>query len=450
MMAYEWNPQAFKDNWNIPESGNGVADLLDEIKWELDWLLRMQLSDGSVLNKVAVTSYNSGSGPAMDTQPRYYTQATTWATGTFCGLAAHAARIFAGCEGTYPGYAAKLREAAEKAWQYLQAYPAMTPSSGNDGTTMAAAGASCDAATDKRLRIFSAAELFRTAGAAAYHDYFKANYKDSSASDNGQHPILRNSWDASLAWELNRALIVYAGAEGADPAILGEIKGSLKNTMDGNIAANYLSGEDAYRGFVWEGHYCWGSNQLRANWAKLALFAAALNVDPARNSLFEEIAEEYLHYFHGRNALSYIYLSNMGEKGANLTRGKSPLEIYHGWFQDNSPLYDGMNSLYGPAPGYMVGGPNKFFSVSWISPPYGEPPAKAFKDWNSAWNSAHNANENSWEITEPAIYYQGAYVLVLSRFVQAVSPPESRRSIAEAYKTRLEISQSAQASRQNR
>lgn len=451
LMAYEWNPRAFKDNWNIPESENGVADLLDEIKWELDWLLRMQLSDGSVLNKVAVTSYNNGSGPAMDTQPRYYTQATTWATGTFCGLAAHAARVFTVCEGTYPGYAARLREAAEKAWQYLQANPTMVPSSGKDmPSSMAAAGGDGDAAMDKRLRIFSAAELFRTTGAAAYHDYFKANYKDSSASDGGQHPILRNSWDASLAWDLNRALIVYAGADGADPAILGEIRGSLKNTMDGNIAARYLSGEDAYRGFVWEGHYCWGSNQLRANWAKLSLFAAALNVDPTRNALFDEIAEEYLHYFHGRNALSYIYLSNMGGKGANLTRGKSPMEIYHGWFQDNSPLYDGMRSLYGPAPGYVVGGPNKFFGVSWISPPFGEPPAKAFKDWNGAWNSAHNANENSWEITEPAIYYQGAYVLVLSRFVPAISPPESRRPVTETYETRLEISQSAHASRRSR
>jgi hypothetical protein len=326
----------------------------------------------------------------------------------------------------------------------------MTPASGNDGASLAAAGATCDTATDKRLRIYAAAELFKTTGTAAYHDYFKANYKDPSTSDNGHHPILRNSWDASLAWDLNRAFIVYAGAQGTEPGILAEIKSSLKNTMDSNIAARYLSGEDAYRGFVWEGHYCWGSNNLRANWAKLALFASALEVDPLRNSLFQEIAEEYLHYFHGRNALSYIYLSNMGEKGAKLTLGKSPLEIYHGWFQDKSPLYDGTNSLYGPAPGYVVGGPNKFFGVSWIAPPYGEPAAKAFKDWNGAWNSSHNANENSWEITEPAIYYQGAYLLVLSRFVPSNPLPESRRPIADTFEARLTHGLSAHSSRGNR
>jgi len=284
---------------------------------------------------------------------------------------------------------------------------------------MAAADGSADAAKDKRLRICSAAELYKTTGNSLYHDYFKANCRDSGTSDNGFHPLLRNQWDASLAWELNRAFIVYATTQGADASIVESITKSLKNAMDWTIAARYVSGADAYRGFVWEGHYCWGSNQLRANWAKLALFAAALEVNPSQSALYKEIAEEYLHYFHGRNALSTIYLSNMGQRGARLTQGKSPMEIYHGWFQNQSLLYDGVRSLYGPAPGYLVGGPNKFFGLSWISPPYGEPPAKAFKDWNTAWNPARNANENSWEITEPAIYYQGAYVLVLAHFVPA-------------------------------
>jgi endoglucanase len=419
MMAFESNPAAFGDDWNVPESGNGVPDILDEIKWELDWLLRMQLPDGSVLNRVAVTSYNSGTGPTQDTQSRYYTQSTTWATATLCGLAAHAARVFGAYEDVYPGYGGRLLAASQNAWQYLQAHPSMTPSMGQDMPSLAAAAAGSDAAADKRLRIYSAAELYKTTGGAAYHNYFKANYRDSAAADNGYHPLLRNAWDASLAWDLNRAFIVYATTSGADPSIVAAIKTSLKNAMDWTIASRYVSGDDAYRGFMWEGHYCWGSNQLRANWAKLALFAAALEVNPSQDALYREIAEEYLHYFHGRNALSYVYLSNMGDKGAGLTKGKSPMEIYHGWFQDGSPLYDGVGSLYGPGPGYLVGGPNKYFGLSWISPPYGEPPAKAFKDWNTAWNAARNANENSWEITEPAIYYQGAYVLVLAHFVPA-------------------------------
>src|SRR5262249_3815172 len=49
LRAYEDTPTAFRDDYNIPESGNGVSDVLDEVKWELDWLTRMQSADGSVL-----------------------------------------------------------------------------------------------------------------------------------------------------------------------------------------------------------------------------------------------------------------------------------------------------------------------------------------------------------------------------------------------------------------
>ena len=44
---------------------------------------------------------------------------------------------------------------------------------------------------------------------------------------------------------------------------------------------------------------------------------------------------------------------------------------------------------------------------------------KAFRDWNTGWNAERKANESSWEVTEPAIYYQAAYTLLLSQFVPA-------------------------------
>jgi hypothetical protein len=108
----------------------------------------------------------------------------------------------------------------------------------------------------------------------------------------------------------------------------------------------------------------------------------------------------------------------MGAKGANLGGDKSVMQVYHSWFGDGSPLYDGPNSTYGPIPGYLVGGPNQYFSVATISPPAGQPAMKAFKDWNTGWP------ENSWEITEPAIYYQAAYSLLLSQFATDAYPPQ--------------------------
>ena len=76
LTAYEDNPGVFTDDFNIPESGNGRPDILDEIKWELDWLLKMQLSDGSVLYQTHVAGFSSDSPPSADSNLRYYQNPT--------------------------------------------------------------------------------------------------------------------------------------------------------------------------------------------------------------------------------------------------------------------------------------------------------------------------------------------------------------------------------------
>jgi MYXO-CTERM domain-containing protein len=93
-------------------------------------------------------------------------------------------------------------------------------------------------------------------------------------------------------------------------------------------------------------------------------------------------------------------------------------EIYHAWFDDASAWDNAKTSAKGPAPGYLVGGPNKSYSGP-TSPPKGQPAQKCYKDWNTGWP------ENSWEVSEPAIYYQAAYLKLLSKFVgpPKVTPP---------------------------
>ena len=100
-------------------------------------------------------------------------------------------------------------------------------------------------------------------------------------------------------------------------------------------------------------------------------------------------------------------------------RARASCRPFHTWFAEKSP-WSGPNSL-GPVPGLLVGGPNSAIgdagAPAWLSPPANQPPSKAFKDWSTAWNPARQANENSWAFTEPAIYYQARYVLLLSQFV---------------------------------
>lgn len=408
LVAYELRPAVFPDNTNIPESGNGVPDILDELKWEFDWMLKMQQSNGGVNNRVAVTSYENGTdNPATDTQARYYTNVTTWATATFAALTAHAARTY---QSVNPAYATTLRTAAEKAWTYLEANASMSPASGTDGASLAAADAGANAAADRRLRVYAAAELFRTTGTAKYKTYFESYYKNINAtSENGFHPFSNGNLDASLGWDLNRAYFVYCQTPAATPAVVTELKSRFQNAMDWNIEPAHNGKTDPYLGFMWSGHYSWGSNQAKMKWAQLAILSAELGINPAKTTLYKEIAEEYLHYLHGRNPLAWVYLSNMGAKGANLGGDNSVMEIYHSWYRDGSTKYDGANSQFGPAPGFVVGGPNQFYSGT-ATPPKSEPPMKAYRDWNTVYPDA------SWEVTEPAIYYQAAYTFVVAYF----------------------------------
>jgi len=408
-MAANLNPGAFTDSTNIPESGNGVPDLIDECKWELDWTLKMQDPDGSVRNRNGNRSYSMPDGPwSVDTQARFYTGKTTWATAIAAATWAHAMRTLAPHGDKYPGYIKQLRAAALAAWGYLEANPLMKPTNGTDGDQLAAAGAGSDQNGDRRDRVYAAAELFRTTGDAKFGDYVKKWAQDTGAtSDNGIHPFLQNWIDPVSYNSLTQALYIYAKTPKADAALVTKIKDCFRSSAE-MIRTNQGGSEDPYLAFMWGGHYYWGSNQVKGQWARILMMAADLNVNPGQTAAYRRQVADYYHFIHGRNPLGWCYLSNMNGVGAS----RSVMFPYHKWF--GSSHANGSGQRPPPAPGFVVGGPNQYFSVNWIAPPYGEPAMKAFKDWDTGWNAVRGANENSWEITEPAIYYQSAYVLILS------------------------------------
>ena len=80
--TYRMHPTYFTDDYNIPESGNGIPDVLDEVKYELDWLTRMQDGTGTngLLLKLGADNYNGASPPSADHNPRYYVPECTSAT----------------------------------------------------------------------------------------------------------------------------------------------------------------------------------------------------------------------------------------------------------------------------------------------------------------------------------------------------------------------------------
>ena len=130
--AYEWWPAVFADQSNIPESGNGVPDVLDEVKWEVDWMLKMQRADGALYSGAFVISSDRGSNggtgdPSLEDRAYYYANISTTATASGATAFAIASRLLAPYEEAYPGYAAQLRQAAVRAWSFLAAKPEPHP-----------------------------------------------------------------------------------------------------------------------------------------------------------------------------------------------------------------------------------------------------------------------------------------------------------------------------------
>jgi hypothetical protein len=344
--------------------------------------------------------------PGTFSERRYYTQPSTWATSSFIVGCAKAAASFRKFESVYPGYADALLDASRKAWAYLAATPNKTPADGFDnGGERLSCGAQADENdSDPMLRIWAAAELYRATGEADFKSYFDSRY--SSIKPTIWDPVGGQMRDSGY----QAAHVAYALTPGADAAKVTDLKNALKNAT--NEWANMANGHP-YKSHIWG--YWWGSNHSKATIGTAFLFALRLGANPSDEARIERTAADYLHYIHGRNALSYVYLSNMGAKGAKLGASKYPMELFHYWFGDGSTLYDNAESKFGPPPGYLAGGPNSYYWMQEYRPPYGEPVGKAFLDGNGT--ERGNKLGNSWEITEPAIYYQAAYVHLLAYFV---------------------------------
>jgi len=112
---------AAMDNLGIPESGDGKSDVLEEAKWEADFVVKMQDADGLFFYLVYPKdrAYESNVLPSMG-DPQI-----VWPKNTFASAAAVAALAEIGSSPTFkaqfPTEAAQYLAAAETGWTALQA-----------------------------------------------------------------------------------------------------------------------------------------------------------------------------------------------------------------------------------------------------------------------------------------------------------------------------------------
>lgn len=399
LAAYREAPGVWTDDFEIPESGNGIPDILDETQWELDWLKRMQQDDGGVLIKVGTIDFNKVSPPGQDQRPRYYAPVCSSSTISTAGVFAHAATVFS----HIPALAHEVRDyvqRARKAWRWYHANPkrddcdTQEVKSGDDDRPLRAQAGEA---------VVAAVYLYASTGEAQFRDYVAKHYRIT-------RPFRDVGWTRYLPHH-GEALLYFTTLAGAPADLRDKILGHKRHDANQQRARQIYEGgltSDLYRAYVLDVTYHWGSNRVRANYANSNLDLVTFGLAGSKSQAYRARALGLLHYFHGVNPQGMVYLSNMRDYGAEV----SASEIYHTWFAVGTEWWSSKKSLYGPAPGYLVGGPNARYQGT-LAPPAGQPLQKSYRDWVGDWR------QKSWEITEPHIISQVAYLKLLSKFVPA-------------------------------
>ncbi len=409
LLAYERNAEIWTDDFDLPESGNGIPDILDEVKWELDWILKMQESDGSVLHKVSVTNFDGiTSPPSAEASVRRYAKSTASATISACGMYAHAALVYRSLnDATLNLYAQELEASALTAWNWIKNNATKIPSV-YDNIGFQNVAAELDSDAQYGLILSAASYLYALTGDDEYKDYFDDNYNASY--------IHFFNWPAVSQWDadptIQDALLYYTQGTNATASIVTNIKEQYNQNMNssfGEISPSYFYEQqtDAYRAYL-SLHY-WGSNNYKCTIGNMLQNMIAYDIDSNAKSDSYDASVGFVNYIHGVNPNNIVYLSNMANYGAE----NSVPEFYHGWFADGTDWDNVNDDKYGPAPGFLVGGPNETYEspgAGTIEPPENQPVQKSFMSWNTI-------NDASWEVTENQIMYQASYIRLLSKFV---------------------------------
>ena len=401
LTSYTENPSIFTDDWNIPESGDGIPDILNEIKWELDWMRKMINDDGSVHIKMGSVSYsdNFDAPPSANVDARYYGSTCSSASLAVASCFAHAALVFKGIEGL-EGYAAQLTLNAISCFDYYETYINNDSYETDcDDGLVKSGDADWNIEVQKDNTVIACSYLFKLTNENKYSEIF--------TTLGIQTEILSEDFIPLHASVMLEALLHYTTTTGANLNMVDEICSSIK-IAQGNDWGNYFhfEGENLYRAGAADWAYYWGSNRAVANVGNLCNTIIKYNILPDENEELRKKATELVHYFHGVNPQGITYLSNMYQYGGD----RCANQIYHTWFNDGTDWDDAITSAYGPAPGFLAGGPNQAYSGN-LSPPANQPIQKAYLDYNSGFPNV------SWEITEPAIYYQAAYLRLLANYV---------------------------------
>jgi endoglucanase len=305
----------------IPEEGGSVPDLLDETRFQMEWLLKMQFDDGQVSHKLTATDFTTEIMPSVHGDRRYFTTPSTAATADLVAVLAQAARIYDEYDSDF---AQQMLDAATLSLDYLSTHEehVSAPLAKSQGGVFATGTYGDGDSRDERL--WAQVEYWETTGDSKLLEEIEESIGAYLPQPNWDWPNM-----------VNLALYTYALSErdGRDAGILETVRESILANADELVAA---AAADAYGRALDE--YYWGSNGLVAR-ATMNL-AVANKLEPKPE--YVDTMTQQVDHLLGRNPFARSYVTGVG------------------YFPPQAPhhrpsIADGVTP---PWPGHLVGGPN--------------------------------------------------------------------------------------------
>ena len=362
LLLLEQFPDAISDGaLNIPESGNGVSDLWDELKYELDWIRSMQDDDGGVYFKLTALGFGGFIMPEAYDLDRYIIGKTTTSTLDFSAVLAQASRLYKEID---PEWSATALEAAVKAWNWAGKNNNITFKNSEDVSTGQYGDAEFSddffwAASE--LYLATKEEVYKNA-MAQYNQDYQHQLADSwmhFVRNVGFHSLLENkdALDAELAASLSKGHI--------------------------NLADEILQKINDHPYHIALDSFVWGSNSDILNQAYILCVAHRISGDEK----YLHGAEQITDYIFGKNATGYSFMTGFGTKKV--------------MFPHHRP--SGADGIEDPVPGFILGGPNNDKQDAHEVEYKSEFAAKAFEDVEPSFAS----NEVCINWNAPAVYVLG-------------------------------------------
>ncbi len=353
-MAWDhFQSQLSKMNLDLPETAPGLPDFLKEIKWETDWLLKMQYPDGSgkVSHKLTRTNFSPFIMADKDDERRYFTDWSSAATADFVAMMAMTARYFKPYD---TKYAQKCLDAAWVSYRFLQANPEHKRFVQGDFKT---GGYQTNDVDD---RLWAAAEMWETTGDKVCLEDFEKRAAEMNFR-------IEENWDWGNVSNLGMFTYALSKRKGKN----GEIEKIIKNNIISIADALVEKAADDVYSRSLGGKYYWGCNGTVAR--QTVNLQVANRIQPRRE--YVETALGAVDHIFGNNFYNRAYVTGLGI---------------------NPPMHphdrrSGADNIDAPWPGYIVGG------------------GHAATDWVDL--------QESYSHNEIAINWQAALVYALAGFV---------------------------------